>query len=743
MLNDAHLYVIPNLLLLWFFGPMKSHWIIAAACLFIAGSTTTASTPRTRVKGHREYSRSLEWLIFSLSNVLVYLCHFVVAGCLLPGAFLVLVGASLLLGPVILWRCIRKCTSVQIFAIAGGSALVPPNIALGLAPLLLIGTTVHWFSCQYWDIQQFGALFTHAGRGIVHSALSPTLRLLDLVSITTFRPWFIAAMHTLVFLKIVTVLLMLLAVYVASSFVSRIRSLHHSTPPRAVVPTTYLSTMCAPARPVTLVVRGLHSKAWTLTIPDTSTISQVLHALSSKYNLPLHSGTVLCLSSRFRPLAEHEQVRTLGLDTLSVLTLCVRLPGGAPDRTIPNPAGKNQWGGSWLKRVPELPEKIQRYLNLGKTQAAIVIELRRDLHGTGPSLKTVQNIIREHGLTTSRRPQCTAEEAGAYIIKEIENDEVRRTGYRTIHENLRREGVHMPRDFVETFLRAHEPEKVDARYVDAGEKLHTAILTSPGPNAEWSCDGHDKLIPEMNIGIWGGIDKFSRRIVGYFAVPTYKTADLTRALYLRLVKQEHGIPFQLSLDKGSETGQAAAIQTVLRLNFDVHDIEVYPAHRGLQSTKNITVERGWRPLFSRCLQNILVCWMQGKHAGTYHPENEVHQQIARWVWGQVVQHELDRYVESWNNHRIRKQKRTKLPSGGTPNDFFYSPWDYNGQNFLVRVDASLIDDMLDEYTPPNLYQWASPPIQEHCERAYGALGSPTLDLAVAWPIIRTIITALP
>jgi hypothetical protein len=82
--------------------------------------------------------------------------------------------------------------------------------------------------------------------------------------------------------------------------------------------------------------------------------------------------------------------------------------------------------------------------------------------------------------------------------------------------------------------------------------------------------------------------------------------------------------------------------------------------------------------------------------------------LAAWIWGRVVQQRLDQHVYETNTHRIRKQKHTHLPSGGSRNDFYDFPEQYGMQNLLIQVEETDIDRLLDEHQPSTLmYDWVN------------------------------------
>jgi hypothetical protein len=72
------------------------------------------------------------------------------------------------------------------------------------------------------------------------------------------------------------------------------------------------------------------------------------------------------------------------------------------------------------------------------------------------------------------------------------------------------------------------------------KKVHRYGLHSLGPDEEWSVDGHDKLVNIMGIGIWGVVDKYSRLVVGHFAVPNNRLADTALACFLLVIQRAGG-----------------------------------------------------------------------------------------------------------------------------------------------------------------------------------------------------------
>lgn len=61
------------------------------------------------------------------------------------------------------------------------------------------------------------------------------------------------------------------------------------------------------------------------------------------------------------------------------------------------------------------------------------------------------------------------------------------------------------------------------------------------------------------------------------------------------------------------------------------DPEVVAPWRFVDSPRNITIERGWRPLFYKWGVNILHFYNAGRFGGDYHADNVLHQ-YACFLW---------------------------------------------------------------------------------------------------------------
>ena len=78
---------------------------------------------------------------------------------------------------------------------------------------------------------------------------------------------------------------------------------------------------------------------------------------------------------------------------------------------------------------------------------------------------------------------------------------------------------------------------------------------------------------------------------------------------------------------------------------------------------------------------------------TLTPIGMIVRKLFNWLWPPIVQQELDWFQEYWNTHRVRKQKNKRMPSGGTPLDFYTCPQDYDRERLSVPVEQKMVDDI--------------------------------------------------
>ncbi|XP_057311375.1 uncharacterized protein LOC130649161 [Hydractinia symbiolongicarpus] len=169
--------------------------------------------------------------------------------------------------------------------------------------------------------------------------------------------------------------------------------------------------------------------------------------------------------------------------------------------------------------------------------------------------------------------------------------------------------------------------------------------------------------------------------------------ELIGKWYLEHLCKTNIIPAYIRIDKGTETGVMATMQSYLRRNCEDLDDPTESVCYG-PSTSN-QIERWWKELHER-LEKYFKDGLQWlKEERHYDPHNEADRNIMKYVMIPLIQRELDEFREIvWNTHRIRKQKNTILPDG-IPNHIYDFPQEYDLLECGFPVNDKELEDVAD------------------------------------------------
>lgn len=273
-----------------------------------------------------------------------------------------------------------------------------------------------------------------------------------------------------------------------------------------------------------------------------------------------------------------------------------------------NPDGKNQYKDCPSKGDLKTAELLRDYHHAGKTNRDLVSNLLRRDHGISMSPATVARRWKAMALvgSTATTRDMAPEVRRQYVADACAKDPAARQGVGSIRENVRLDSkVHLTYKCIREEMRVLNPGAFATRDPNS-KKIHRTNLVSPGPHAEWSADGHDKL-KEAGYPIWGIRDKWSRKWIGLWVVPCNRTLEIIGYCYLSAILNVGGRPEQSTTDCGSETtlmyGLAMALAEFARQaaaageaggggDGDAEADDEGPVHQFLKSIRNITIERG-------------------------------------------------------------------------------------------------------------------------------------------------------
>lgn len=117
----------------------------------------------------------------------------------------------------------------------------------------------------------------------------------------------------------------------------------------------------------------------------------------------------------------------------------------------------------------------------------------------------------------------------------------------------------------------------------------------------------------------------------------------------------------------------------------------------------------------------------------------VYRGVAWWLWAKIVQNCLDDILEENRLHRVRKQKKSLLPTGGHHINFYTRPEDWAGSNQLIDISSNDVDRLLAEYDHPELFQFGSNEMVALCERLFTAVGNPVVSATNVWAVFTAMI----
>ncbi|KZS92199.1 hypothetical protein SISNIDRAFT_401499, partial [Sistotremastrum niveocremeum HHB9708] len=255
------------------------------------------------------------------------------------------------------------------------------------------------------------------------------------------------------------------------------------------------------------------------------------------------------------------------------------------------------------------------------------------------------------------------------------------------------------------------------------------------PNEKWAVDGHEKL-SFMGYDIYG-IRDYWGKIHAYYVVPNARNEYAVEYLYLNAIEGSARMPLTVTSDKGTETGRLYARQKALRAAMDPDlDLDLVPAHTFVKSVRNIVIERSWRQFLEKSGRNMLQWWAREVEISGYQADDRTQRALVDWIWVPLIQQEVNKYIEGFNDRPIRRQPEKNGPSGASHNKSYRHPELFGGSDQLIPVNPRLIDLLLADHPGEEATQFFPPWFHELALEAYRRVGSPELSFMQAWSTFR-------
>jgi len=305
-------------------------------------------------------------------------------------------------------------------------------------------------------------------------------------------------------------------------------------------------------------------------------------------------------------------------------------------------------------------------------------------------------------------------------------------GYRTLWTMINMStNMHVTQDTVRRILCIIDPEGVRLR---GRHRLRRRQYQNRGPNFCIHVDGYDKLKP-YGFAIHGAIDGFSRRILWLEASYSNNDPMIIAGYYLNYVKCIGAVPRLVRADAGTENVLLRDLQTALRFD-DMDSMSGSNSYQTGRSTSNQRIERFWGNLrvgFTVYWRNLFRDMVD---LGMLRIDDQVHVELLRFCFMNLIQRDLDTFTNLWNSHRIRHQGHIEVPSG-IPSILFNQPerFDTHDYSHPLRCSLQCIEHLQTSYTKPKSRLGCRdtfiPVLENLCEMDADALPTPeTVDSAM-------------
>jgi hypothetical protein len=115
-------------------------------------------------------------------------------------------------------------------------------------------------------------------------------------------------------------------------------------------------------------------------------------------------------------------------------------------------------------------------------------------------------------------------------------------------------------------------------------------------------------------------------------------------------------------------------------------------------------------------------------------------ELCQWLWPQLLQKELDTFMEFRNGCMMRKDKTKPGPSGMSRNQAFSLPGDWNGRNCLLKIeDLSIIKELKKELGGSELVSFSTPEFSVRAQKAYDSLNISDLTFENVWIVFSAML----
>ena len=205
-----------------------------------------------------------------------------------------------------------------------------------------------------------------------------------------------------------------------------------------------------------------------------------------------------------------------------------------------------------------------------------------------------------------------------------------------------------------------------------------------------SCStGYDKLKP-FGFPVHGCICGYSRKIIWLEVDRSNNNPKVPARLYIDAVRKLGGCPRILRSDCGTENTILAAMQSYFRAEGN-DEFAGTKAHQYVTSQSNQRIEAWWSFYKKSNSSWWINLFKDMSESGVLVLGNLFHMECLWFCFSKLLQKELDKVMDHWNSHYIRKSHCDTI--AGVPDILYYLPENYGATDCLVPIPQAKINEV--------------------------------------------------
>ena len=304
---------------------------------------------------------------------------------------------------------------------------------------------------------------------------------------------------------------------------------------------------------------------------------------------------------------------------------------------------------------------------------------------------------------TQQQQQDQRQATAQQVRKALSEGTERNYGRSLLTTALRQHHSHRARhSHIGAELKLQDPASSTARQPGQSKRKRRNEFITHGPDYVWSIDGHDKL-RNWDILIYACIDGYSRRIIWIHVGLTNRAQIAVARQYLDVLTTDRWCPRLIRSDRGQEVVlladahlrlfREAAIERDRITDEAAAAVPLSQCFLFGPSTANQRIESFWRKLRSSQTTQWSTFFKYMEDEGFWVGDQVADRVVFLFVFIPILRHEISRYVDTHNAHRIRKQKNRPNHIHGIPNELYKTAATARDKRYGFEANQRILNDL--------------------------------------------------